>query len=97
MDDHRAAWRSTTADDPIPAIRGRACHHPCEKVGNRAELDGAVSMHAVERSLEDRAIRVGWAFTPSSGRTSHRIADPGVVFEQNRHVTDLRTDGTTGL
>jgi len=71
--DHAAAWRALTADNPFPAIHGRVCYHPCETVCNRAELDGAVSIHAVERSLGDRAIREGWSFPPPPGRTGRRV------------------------
>ena len=39
--EHEAAWRLLTADNPFPAIHGRVCYHPCERVCNRAELDGA--------------------------------------------------------
>jgi len=39
------------ADNPLPAIHGRVCYHPCESVCNRASLDSAVSIHSVERFL----------------------------------------------
>ena len=71
--DHEAAWRALTADNPFPAIHGRVCYHPCETVCNRAELDGAVSIHGVERSLGDRAIHEGWAFTPPPSRSGRRV------------------------
>lgn len=28
-------------DNPLPAIHGRVCYHPCESVCNRAHLDSA--------------------------------------------------------
>ncbi|MDO5504479.1 MAG: glutamate synthase, partial [Actinomycetia bacterium] len=56
------AWRTLTADNPFPAIHGRVCYHPCETVCNRAELDGSVSIHSVERFLGDTAIEQGWQF-----------------------------------
>jgi 2-oxoacid:acceptor oxidoreductase delta subunit (pyruvate/2-ketoisovalerate family) len=40
-------------ENPIPAITGRVCHHPCETACNRARFDGAVAVHAVERALGD--------------------------------------------
>jgi NADPH-dependent glutamate synthase beta subunit-like oxidoreductase len=55
------AWRLLTDDNPFPAIHGRVCYHPCESVCNRAELDSAVSIHAVERFLGDLATANGWA------------------------------------
>lgn len=66
-----AAWRQLTQDNPFPAIHGRVCYHPCETACNRAELDSAVSIHAVERYLGDLALEQKWAFdkpTHSSGR-----------------------------
>lgn len=70
--EHEAAWRVLTQDNPFPAIHGRVCYHPCENRCNRGELDGSVSIHAVERFLGDLAIERGWTFEPpdeSSGRT----------------------------
>jgi NADPH-dependent glutamate synthase beta subunit-like oxidoreductase len=40
-------------ENPMPAVTGRVCHHPCETVCNRLLFDGAVSIHAVERMLGD--------------------------------------------
>jgi NADPH-dependent glutamate synthase beta subunit-like oxidoreductase len=54
------AWRQLVADNPFPAIHGRVCYHPCESVCNRAQLDSAVSIHAVERYLGDLALDQGW-------------------------------------
>ncbi|HYB86511.1 MAG TPA: NAD(P)-binding protein [Streptosporangiaceae bacterium] len=64
------AWRQLAEDNPMPAIHGRVCYHPCESVCNRAQLDSAVSIHAVERFLGDLALDRGWAFGPAepSGR-----------------------------
>ena len=49
-------------NNPLPAIMGRACYHPCEAHCNRAQLDQPVHIHAVERFLGDEAIRRGWQF-----------------------------------
>jgi formate dehydrogenase beta subunit len=66
------AWRTLVADNPMPAVHGRVCYHPCESSCNRAELDSAVSIHSVERFLGDRAVEEGWqiaaAATPSKKR-----------------------------
>ncbi len=66
-----AAWRELVRNNPFPAIHGRVCYHPCETACNRIELDGAVSIHSVERYLGDLAIERGWTFIRprfSSGR-----------------------------
>ena len=39
------------AENPMPAVTGRVCHHPCENACNRRFFDGAVSIHAVERMI----------------------------------------------
>ena len=58
--DYEAAWQEVMVNNPLPAIMGRACYHPCEGACNRATLDDTVNIHAVERFLGDRAIEKGW-------------------------------------
>ena len=70
---YEQAWRQLVADNPLPAIHGRVCYHPCETVCNRAELDSAVSIHAVERFLGDLALERGWAFDPPAAGTGRRV------------------------
>ena len=71
--DHEGAWRQLTADNPMPAIHGRVCYHPCESVCNRASLDSAVSIHSVERFLGDLALERGWSFDPPPVRSGRRV------------------------
>ena len=59
---YEAAWRVLVQDNPLPAVRGRVCYHPCETSCNRASLDAAVGINWVERFLGDEALRRGWAF-----------------------------------
>ena len=70
---HERAWRQLTADNPMPAIHGRVCYHPCETACNRVELDSAVSIHGVERFLGDLALEQGWRFDPPAARTGRRV------------------------
>jgi NADPH-dependent glutamate synthase beta subunit-like oxidoreductase len=70
---HEEAWRELVADNPLPAIHGRVCYHPCEDVCNRAELDSAVSIHSVERFLGDLALENGWQFDPPAERSGKRV------------------------
>ena len=68
---YREAWETILRDNPLPAVHGRVCYHPCETRCNRAELDNAVSIHAVERFLGDLAAEQGWMpsiATPSGKR-----------------------------
>jgi formate dehydrogenase (NADP+) beta subunit len=68
---YREAWLTLVKDNPLPAVHGRVCYHPCEDHCNRKELDSAVSIHAVERFLGDRAGEEGWRLpieAPPSGK-----------------------------
>jgi 2-oxoacid:acceptor oxidoreductase delta subunit (pyruvate/2-ketoisovalerate family) len=71
--DYESAWRTLTADNPLPAVMGRVCYHPCEDRCNRAELDAAVGINSVERFLGDEAIRRGWRFSPPGTETGKRV------------------------
>ncbi|MFZ5593986.1 MAG: NAD(P)-binding protein [Pseudomonadota bacterium] len=55
-----AAWRALTERNPLPAVMGRVCYHPCERACNRTHLDGPVNIHGVERHLGDLALEHGW-------------------------------------
>ena len=70
---HEQAWRQLVADNPLAAIHGRVCYHPCESVCNRANLDSAVSIHSIERFLGDLALERGWTFEPPPSRSGKRI------------------------
>jgi NADPH-dependent glutamate synthase beta subunit-like oxidoreductase len=68
---HREAWELLVRDNPLPAVHGRVCYHPCESACNRGALDAAVGIHAVERFLGDLATREGWPLAvkvPASGK-----------------------------
>jgi len=71
--EHELAWRALVADNPFAAIHGRVCYHPCESVCNRANLDSAVSIHAVERGLGDLALERGWRFDPPAALSGKRV------------------------
>ncbi len=69
--DYEQAWRTLTLDNPMPAVMGRVCYHPCETACNRANVDEAVGINSVERFLGDQAIKLGWKFekpATSSGK-----------------------------
>ena len=70
---HAQAWRQLVDDNPFAAIHGRVCYHPCESVCNRAHLDAAVSIHAVERFLGDAARDQGWQVDPPRQPTGKRV------------------------
>ena len=68
---YREAWEIIVRDNPLPAVHGRVCYHPCEDACNRKDVDEAVSIHAVERFLGDVALSEGLerrAGRPPSGK-----------------------------
>ena len=69
--EYRQAWEAILQDNPLPAVHGRVCYHPCENACNRDAMDEAVSIHAVERFLGDMALEKHWLprfAAPPSGR-----------------------------
>jgi 2-oxoacid:acceptor oxidoreductase delta subunit (pyruvate/2-ketoisovalerate family) len=71
--DYENAWRALTADNPLPAVMGRVCYHPCETACNRAQIDEAVGINSVERFLGDEAIRLDWRFEPPPALSHKRV------------------------
>jgi 2-oxoacid:acceptor oxidoreductase delta subunit (pyruvate/2-ketoisovalerate family) len=71
--DYEGAWRILMETNPLPAVMGRACFHPCQTACNRAQVDEAVGINAVERFLGDRAIEGGWEIPVTAPDTGRRI------------------------
>ena len=70
---YEAAWRLLMRANPLPAVMGRACFHPCETSCNRVQIDEAVGINAVERFLGDRAIAQGWRVPVEHPPTGKRV------------------------
>jgi NADPH-dependent glutamate synthase beta subunit-like oxidoreductase len=51
-----AAFQVLAATNPLPAVLGRVCPHPCETGCNRKDKDASVGINSVERFLGDWAI-----------------------------------------
>jgi formate dehydrogenase beta subunit len=68
---YERAWQELVRENPLPAVHGRVCYHPCESQCNRKHVDSPVSIHAVERFLGDLALQKNWkikADEPPSGK-----------------------------
>jgi 2-oxoacid:acceptor oxidoreductase delta subunit (pyruvate/2-ketoisovalerate family) len=70
---YEAAWRQIMRDNPLPAVMGRACFHPCQTACNRGQVDEAVGINAIERFLGDRALNEGWQPPESGPPTGRRV------------------------
>jgi len=71
--DYEKAWRALIENNPLPAVMGRVCYHPCESACNRAQIDAPVGINSVERFLGDEAIRRGWKFDPPPAASGKRV------------------------
>ena len=71
--DYHRAWQELVRNNPMPALMGRVCYHPCESSCNRAQLDSAVSIHGVERFLGDQAREHGWKFEGGAAPSGKRV------------------------
>jgi formate dehydrogenase beta subunit len=69
----QAAWDALMRDNPMPAVHGRVCYHPCETSCNRKELDSPISIHAVERFLGDLAAEKDWPMPPAKAASGKRV------------------------
>ncbi|MBD3167800.1 FAD-dependent oxidoreductase [bacterium] len=47
------AWKRLVQTNPLPAVCGRVCPHPCEGECNRKNKDKAVSINQIERAIGD--------------------------------------------
>ncbi|HBM90772.1 MAG TPA: glutamate synthase [Rhodospirillaceae bacterium] len=67
------AWREIVKHNPMPAIMGRVCYHPCENACNRVVVDNPVGINSVEQFLGDMAIREGWYFAPAAKSSGKKV------------------------
>jgi NADPH-dependent glutamate synthase beta subunit-like oxidoreductase len=70
---YEAAWRKLVEENPLPAVMGRICFHPCETACNRVQVDEAVGINAVERFLGDLAIENNWSLAPAAHDSGKRV------------------------
>ena len=69
----REAWEVLIRDNPLPAVHGRVCYHPCETNCNRQQVDSTVSIHVVERFLGDLAAERNWPMPVDAAASGKRV------------------------
>ncbi len=58
---YKEAWETIIESNPMPAVTGRVCSHPCMGKCTRGDYDEAVNINAIERTLGDMGIdNPGW-------------------------------------
>ncbi|MCC6412488.1 MAG: NAD(P)-binding protein [Saprospiraceae bacterium] len=67
------AWQKLVEENPLPAVHGRVCYHPCEDHCNRTHVDTTVSIHAIERFLGDKALDDGWKVQFELNKTGKKV------------------------
>ncbi|HQI02725.1 MAG TPA: NAD(P)-binding protein, partial [Deltaproteobacteria bacterium] len=71
------AWNLITQANPMPAITGRVCPHPCETACNRSYLDSGVNVHSIERAIGDYGIENNLAFEKPDRKAKAKVAVVG--------------------
>lgn len=51
------AWEVIRRDNPFPLICGTVCHHPCEKVCQRGDVDEPVAIQRLKRFVGEYVLR----------------------------------------
>jgi len=58
---YEEAWKTIVETNPMPAVTGRVCFHPCMTKCTRKDWDEAINIRAIERSLGDMGLdNPGW-------------------------------------
>ncbi len=68
-DAFKEAWETFVVTNPLPAVCGRVCPHPCETECNRKEKEDPVSINAYERFVGDYGIEKGFEFKREGEQT----------------------------
>ena len=61
---YQEALKLIKEENPLPAICGRVCHHPCESACKRGELDEPVAIDSIKRFLADLDLSSETRFVP---------------------------------
>lgn len=76
--DRKETWNEVfqmlSAKNPLPAVCGRVCPHPCEAECNRNEVDAPASINNVERFVGDWALENGLGFKAPDEKYDEPIA-----------------------
>jgi len=71
------AWRMIVETNPMPAVTGRVCPHPCEDSCNRCGVDTPLNIHGMERFIGDYAIAKGLTFKKHVNMINGKVAVVG--------------------
>jgi len=81
------AYRLIMDENPLPAVCGRVCHHPCEGKCRRGEVDKPVAIREIRRFIADYA----------SKKQQGKIRRPTVPFPNSGKKIAIVGAGPAGL
>lgn len=61
---YREALQLIKEENPLPAICGRVCHHPCESKCTRGQVDEPVAIDFIKRFVADLDLRAETRYVP---------------------------------
>ena len=61
---YREALELFKQDHPFPGVCGRVCHHPCESICTRNQVDEPISIQYLHRFLADEDLKSASPFVP---------------------------------
>ena len=64
----KEAWIEIVKYNPLPAVIGRVCPHPCEDVCKRALLDEPISINVLEGHIGELALANSWRLPVTIGK-----------------------------
>lgn len=74
---YEEAWKTIIDKNPMPAVTGRVCFHPCMDKCTRKDFDEAINIPAIERSLGDMGLaNPGW-MEKTAGSKEEKVAVVG--------------------
>ncbi|MCK4548616.1 MAG: FAD-dependent oxidoreductase [Candidatus Krumholzibacteria bacterium] len=74
---HEEAWKTIIDSNPMPAVTGRVCFHPCMTKCTRKDFDEAVNINAIERSLGDLGLENGGWMEKTKAEKKEKVAVVG--------------------
>jgi putative selenate reductase YgfK subunit len=103
---YEEAWKTIIESNPMPAVTGRVCFHPCMTKCTRKDYDEAVNINAIERSLGDMGLENDGWIEKSKASKKERAAVVGsgpaglacafYLARQGYHVTLFERDKALG-
>jgi len=71
---YEMAWNIFAEKNPLPAVCGRVCPHPCEINCNRKDKDQPIAINNVERFIGDFGLKKGLAHKKADVQRDEKIA-----------------------